>query len=418
MEKPKKELLSEIVDLFEDYEETYVPGEWESFLATNPKKRVLIPQWMKIAAVIFLIASVVPFNLKDLVPERFQDEVVFQQPDLPQNSGSSTDDSVSLKGPSYAGTLTKKTTAAVPGVKESLSLKSIHAQPAVNAAASAGMSPADTAGQQKKKPLPSAINLAGITVPVKNTPAPVKTDTGMQTRNKKISTIDFLTAESKSGNTTAKKKKTGSKWDFGFAVIPTATSTSTYVGGGITTSYRISNKLSLSSGISMLQLAGGKDVSTAPGAVTQSLMSALSTKELVAVNANIKAIDIPLGLVYHVNKHYYTSAGISYFNVLSEKNTNTVVQLQQQTLISANALTGKPAFYKAIVPQEITEPSETGTLNGNSYLGFFNFSVGRKQNIFNKYNILIEPFVKLPVGKLSDENLKLMNSGIKFQVSF
>lgn len=61
MEDPKKELIKGIADLFEDYEETYVPGEWESFSKVRKKKYPFFAQWIKIAAVFLLLLSVLPF---------------------------------------------------------------------------------------------------------------------------------------------------------------------------------------------------------------------------------------------------------------------------------------------------------------------------------------------------------------------
>jgi len=57
-------------------------------------------------------------------------------------------------------------------------------------------------------------------------------------------------------------------------------------------------------------------------------------------------------------------------------------------------------------------------MKGKSYLGFFNLSIGRDQRIFKQYHIMVEPFIKIPVGKLSSEDLNLMNSGVKFRLAF
>jgi hypothetical protein len=80
-------------------------------------------------------------------------------------------------------------------------------------------------------------------------------------------------------------------------------------------------------------------------------------KQLQTVDARLKAIDIPLGLVYKVNKHYYTSAGISYFNVLSEKRSNTYSQTQSVSKTSTDPATGIAFAYRVLETQEIDEPA-------------------------------------------------------------
>ncbi|WP_158797475.1 hypothetical protein [Pedobacter sp. L105] len=454
MEQPKKELIKGITDLFEDYEETYVPGEWESFIKTKEKKRVLFPLWMRIAAVLFLVASILFFNRKDFIPQGRTEHLVFQKskpgqtPDPDKTTGAGlASPSAGLKDTtiqsdartshaSSATQLANNNIAAavsdkISGIKVNHRSATDKKQSSSNGNLHLNTSTAKLSAEQlKEKPLknPETPNTfleekknpqtAQNRIAATAVPAIGKQDTAASTKNKKMSTIDFLTAESKAGSVAVKRKEAGSKWDFGLAVIPSATSASTNVGAAVTTAYRISSKFSISSGIAMVQLEGGKSISPPAMGNMQSFARTLSSKQLVGVDANIKAIDIPLGLVYNVNKHYYTSAGISYFNVLSDKRNNTVVQVAQVNQMTVNQFTGVPASYKALVSQEVSEPVTDSPLQGNSYLGFFNFSIGRKQHIFNHYDILIEPFVKLPIGKLSDEDLKLMNSGIKFQLAF
>jgi len=165
-----------------------------------------------------------------------------------------------------------------------------------------------------------------------------------------------------------------------------------------------------------MQLESGNTVS-APSMAKVSI-SSLSQKQLLAVDANIKAIDIPVGIVYQISKDIYTSAGVSYFNVLSEKRSITYGLTSQASEAYANPATGLVQDREVLNSVAVEEPVAETPLKGNSYLGFFNFSIGRKQQIFNKYNVLIEPFIKVPIGKLSTQDLNLMNSGLKFQISF
>ncbi|MGY0037009.1 hypothetical protein [Pedobacter sp. NJ-S-72] len=94
MEHSKKELIKEIADLFEDYQETYVPGEWESFSKTQKKKKYpFLANWIKIAAVFLLMASVLPFAFNKLVHQRKTDAAVILKPVAKSGTNSPAIDS-------------------------------------------------------------------------------------------------------------------------------------------------------------------------------------------------------------------------------------------------------------------------------------------------------------------------------------
>lgn len=422
MEYPKKELIKEITDLFEDYEESYVPGEWESF-SSGKRKYPFFPTWFKVAAVLFLMVSALPFNLKDLVQtERSAFIPVIKGGSSKKNSAPER----KVNPVKIAPAMQKEQMLAVLPAKqapaknnsviqEHTEMKSgNNGHAALLASLNEGLNPMENkvaVVQAENKPLD------GRSVHPRDSSL-------TKEKMNKLSTLEFLTAESRAGVSQSKKKEKGSKWDFGVLVMPTATGSRTNVGAGITTAYKLSDRFSLSSGLSMLQLGSDRNV-PAPSSGAQASFSppgfsamSISDKELLSVNASIKAIDIPVGLVYKVNKHFFTSAGVSLFNVLSEKRSNTYAQTSQVNKMTINAQSGVVSSYRAIQTDQVAEPVSDAPLSGKSYLGFFNFSIGHQQPIFNHYNIQIEPFIKVPLGKLSAQDLRLMNSGVKFQLSF
>jgi len=467
MEQSNKELIKEIADLFEDYEESYVPGEWESFQQQKKKKYPFLPQWLKIAAVLLLIVSVLPYGVKKMMEKGNGDRSAAKQQTIavtkPVQQAPAVDGAGGLKPlngntndvkPADLKTAALRPTDAgassatpVPSgwreeaVSQQLQSAALKKEQVVVPAENKAIASAAVANQilaenqvytqktaqaqnqvlaQNNAPAQTGVKPAASSRPVQ----PL-TDSLAIPSKAKLSTAEFLLAESKSAAKKEKKKTALSKWDFGLQVMPTATRTNMNLGGGVVTAYHISDKLSLSSGISLVQLGSGENVpepaqSMAVDAASFSAgnNTARGSRQLLSVDANIKAIDIPLGLVYKVNKHYYTSAGISYFNVLSEKRNNTYAEITPVSRISTDPATGATQAYIALESQEVDEVASEKPLKGNGYLGFFNFSVGRRQNIFKQYNIQIEPFIKVPIGKLSAQDLNLMNSGVKFQLSF
>ena len=488
MENPKKELIEEVVDLFEDYQEDYVPGEWEAFSKSQKKRAFVIPLWMKIAAVLIVMITVVPLVWRSYVAQ--EQMAVVHQPVMTEHRYNKigSDSAVAAKpadkrvegdmagekikverfarnsARSFAGKkeLITKNGAngyaaavngnAVAGSNNPVVVSDYVAAANGNAAA-ASSSPVIVSGNVAAANGNAAagnnpVGVSGNLIAANNNPVTTShqiTDKAMKAdnandkfakavaadtvRSGKLSTIDFLLAESKQPVKKTKKKDTESKWDFGVEVAPAATRANVNVGGGLTTAYRLSDKFSLSTGISLLQLdADRKDPSAGKYGVMNSPVPSYdsstgnnylgdgSDRQLLGVNANIKAIDIPISVIYKFDQRYYTSIGVSYFNVIGEKRNNTFMQTSRINEDRVNPATGQ--FYTKLISTEVEEQGKETPLRGNSYLGFFNFSLGRRQNLFNKYNILIEPFIKVPIGKLSDEDLRLTNSGIKFQVSF
>ena len=221
--------------------------------------------------------------------------------------------------------------------------------------------------------------------------------------------MNFLIEQGNIKEATA-KTKSASRWDFGVELLPTVSDAALNLGAGVTTAYKLSEHFSLGSGISFVELQAGKALT--PG------VSLLSTRQLQSVDANFRAIDIPLNIVYNVNKNFYTSVGVSYFNVIEESRKNTFVSERQISAVSTDPVTGLMANTRTFVSEKFQEPGGEPLLSNKSYLGFFNFSIGRKQEIFKKYNVFVEPFIKVPVGKLSQQEIKLMNGGMKFKVAF
>jgi hypothetical protein len=414
MEHSKKELIKEIADLFEDYQETYVPGEWESFSKTRKKKYPFAAKWISIAAVFLLMASVLPVVFNRVSDKKKTDAVAVLKSVI-KNGAKSPSAGSGTNAASGSDTAIMRAPIELAEINSHLSggLK-----PAV--VISAPDTTASERTQQKNAqtsyagiPVKPAVTSESVTAVVKA----INKDTAALAKSGQLSTAEFLMAESKSSGKVSKQKESGSKWDFGLEIMPAATSANVNIGAGLTTAYRLSDKFSLSAGISYTQMEAGGVVPQQSGGGGAGI-STFSEKKILSVDANLKAIDIPLALVYELNKHYYTSAGVSYFNVISEKRSNTLEQNSSVEVKSFDPETGYPSTFKAVSVEQVDEPVEEKRLKGNSYIGFFNFSIGRQQNLFNKYKIRIEPFVKIPVGKLSSEDLKLTNSGIKFQLSF
>ena len=391
METPdKKELIDGISALLKAHEEPYEPGSWENFSKQKKGKRPAIFTWISIAAAIALIFTALPFILKD---KNIEPTIV-------------NIDKVKVT-PLEEVELIVKVTRVVKQKKIELKEKNRSnqamnsVQPSVNSQiASSSNEDNDVNPETPKTP--------------EQTPATLK-----PVQEKDF--MKFLQNETKVAHV---KEKKSSKWNFGVELLPTVLQSKVNLGAGITTEFRLSESFSISSGIAYVALDASKNPGSnsssdfAPNSPTVGLANYASNKRLVSTNANISGIDIPLSLTYNLNKKLYTSIGVSYFNVLTETRNNRYITELEVSRTHKDPETGIMETFQTRLAEENAEPSPESPLKGNSYLGFFNLSIGHKQEVFKQYNIVIEPFLKIPVGKLSNEDLQLSNGGVKLRFTF
>jgi hypothetical protein len=388
------DLIRQMKQVLQAYEEPYMEGAWEQFSA-KPKKR-LLPywSWAAVAAVFIILGSVWIFSYKQTsgtVQLKVAEKKLNMSPPAKQSpdSRASITDQFS-PGEKHAG-----------HAKHLFSKRQSDIKPTNNLE---GLLIAENNIEVASSLAPGLLRSAEVQY-TERKPTLIATDKFM----------NFLVNQGKEADQEKIAKKAAkleyaSNWGFGVEVLPTVSEAALSVGAGLTTQYKISEHFSVGSGISYVQLQAGKSLT--PG------VSLLSSKQLQSVNANFQGIDIPLNLVYNINKSIYTAVGVSYFNVIKEDRKNTFISEREVTALSTNPVTGLAANTRSFVSETTQEPATESLLNGRSYLGFFNFSIGRKQELFKKRNIFIEPFIKVPIGKLSQQELKMMNGGMKFRLAF
>jgi|GEM_PF-485550 len=225
------------------------------------------------------------------------------------------------------------------------------------------------------------------------------------------------------------------KWNIGVVLAPSLTEERLNMGGGVSVAYRISKKLSVGSGVSLVDLglrqtspsssttSGGALMSASP--VVTSLNSkspmlsakAAETKELTAVNTQLLALDIPLDIKYQVTKQFYVSAGVSLFTVLNEDRTNHYLTTTptSRTLQNTDGFAFTQPEFQV---EHVSEEAPDAPYQGHSYSGFLNFSVGRTMPILKKVGLSVEPFVKIPIGSLSNQDMNLRYGGLRVITSF
>ena len=373
MENPdNKELIKGISMLFKAHEEAYVPGSWEKFSAQKKSKRPKAIFWIGMAAALAIAITVVPYIFTNKINE--------------------------VK-------IVKKLSPQKKVVKGIVLVQVEQIEPLV------------LTKRVVKKATKGSID-TGITVKAKNilntviAPTIVETETAIVVKPVRAKENNFFEYLKKEGEITeVVENKETSKWNFGVELLPTVLQNKVNMGAGFTTEFRLSKSFSISSGIAYVALDASKNIE-------HQSINLKSNKNLVSIDANISGIDIPLSITYNLNKNIYTSVGISYFNILTDKRNNKYLTQLEVSSMVINPENGIMETFPTRLAEQNAELSTDSPLRGNSYLGFFNLSIGHKQEVFKQYNIVIEPFMKIPVGKLSNEDLKLGNGGVKLRFTF
>ncbi len=198
-------------------------------------------------------------------------------------------------------------------------------------------------------------------------------------------------------------------WKFGVELSSSFISDKMNYGGGVFAERKLSDKISLTSGVVFTKINAANEI----GPVGIS-----SSTRKVGVEASMKALDIPLSIVYQVNDGFYASMGVSLLTVLDENKSYQYETDVVSTSLVKDPKTGVESTVYSTVTRQYTEPVQELDSKGNDNIGYLNLSIGKKQNFYGKTKLLLEPFLKLPISKLSDEEVKLMNAGLKIKVMF
>lgn len=198
-------------------------------------------------------------------------------------------------------------------------------------------------------------------------------------------------------------------WKFGVELSSSFISDKMNYGGGVFTERKLSDKISLTSGLVFTKINAANEI----GPVGIS-----SSTRKVGVESSMQALDIPLSIVYQVNDGFYASMGVSLLTVLDENKSYQYETDVVSTSLVKDPKTGVESTVYSTVTRQYTEPVQEVDSKGSNNIGYFNLSIGKKQSFYGKTQLLLEPFLKLPISRLSDEEVKLMNAGLKIKVMF
>ncbi|GGG96127.1 hypothetical protein GCM10007415_34160 [Parapedobacter pyrenivorans] len=214
----------------------------------------------------------------------------------------------------------------------------------------------------------------------------------------------IATLESQGGYTPA-----SGRWKFGLEVNSSLTTNRPNVAAGILAQFEVAQKIKLSTGLTYSRISAIHD--------TDPVQLSYDTK-MVGTKSLIKAIDIPLSIVYEPTDGWYASVGVSALAVLDEDKFYRMESEVLQENVMMDPESGASISVFEVVKNEYSERSTDTDFEGRSNLRYLNLSIGRKQRFNKNTDLLFEPFIKIPMGGLQRGDVNLLNSGIKVKVLF
>ena len=195
------------------------------------------------------------------------------------------------------------------------------------------------------------------------------------------------------------------------AYIPNGRSSLT-LGGGVVSDIALSRRFSVSTGLSVAQ----QTVGIAPP--VNQVMTTLG-RQLTGTDARYVLIDLPFNLTYQVGKRtkplFRVSAGLSSLAFLSQQYTDTY-QRSQTVVTQVIDGNGRPQIVQQTTLIEAVQTRSEMPFGGVYWGRLLNLSVGIERPLSRRMVFAIEPYLKYPIGPLTQENLSIGSAGVSIRV--
>lgn len=389
----EQRFFNQVEEVLQAHEETYELGAWEEFDANRKKKKRRWPiyAWTA-AAMVLLCLSIGLFQRTDQNdPQPVVVVMKNQKQMIEEKEVASSHDSVSdSHQPVRNHTLVIKSLSPAKNGKKNtfVQLRQDEVKPIINPdQVTAAVTRANPISAPVSPSAPVAVTPNAVTQKHdKFTPVAVGAYDSLMNAHRPV--LD--------------DKKKVNKFTYSLVVSPSLSNQKMNIGAGMELSYRLGNGLSINSGLMYAALNAKSDGKSLEATNTRS----------ESANLAVTGIELPLGINYQTNGGFYASAGVSALGLLNDKLEYKFVE--DKTISYAQVGAGFTNDVLKVVSERRTERSLEPLTN---YMGFFNFSAGKKQ-AFGNLNLNVGPFVKIPFSSVSAEKIKLLQGGIKVSVDF
>ncbi|WP_316848501.1 outer membrane beta-barrel protein [Pedobacter psychrodurus] len=219
-------------------------------------------------------------------------------------------------------------------------------------------------------------------------------------KRKKVSSLEDLPLE-------VGQPKTDRPWTMDLFVSRNYTgSAKPSLGGGAMVHYALNNRIALSAGIAYSVIS---KVEERPNSINPQ-------RRLSSVETSVSGLDIPLEVKYNISKQSYLALGVSAMGIVSS-NQQLNYQVEKTMEITVVGENGPVTESRVVSTEEAVQVDEQ-LLSRQHYIGFYNISYGFTQKMGKGTFITFEPYLKLPMKPYSEQQSKLLSSGLRLRFSF
>ncbi|MBK1439836.1 hypothetical protein JHJ32_07565 [Parapedobacter sp. ISTM3] len=398
--RSKKELITGVRDFLRDFEEPYDHREWERFQRHRKKKqRKPLPLFVKlagIAASLFLMvyASVKYLPLLDGT-DRKETPVPRQTPKLPADINGQREDSITIDSISQGVDRSGQTNEEdgiqpgeirrmvdSPGDIQSQQVSSELPGGRETLMSDAKMIMPPTGSEMETVPLPKHLGSAGK-LP-KRTPH----------RGKGIS-LPSLHRSDESGVDLG-------NIGFGVNLNPAFTDKGFTFGGGVSARIPLTDRISTEIGINYSRMTAGKN--------WRADMTDTINSQTVGTRNTVGMVSIPFSLNYAFSENFSASLGLMPFRAVSDRRTDI---LQTNRWVRGDLSSGDTT--RRLVSERSKMRQPDSLYLGNNYWGFVQLSGRISPTFLKRYNIVIAPYVGIPIGRLRNEQYQWLHGGVSLR---
>lgn len=181
---------------------------------------------------------------------------------------------------------------------------------------------------------------------------------------------------------------------------------------GFVSAFSITRKVSVSSGL----VVSHQDLQVEDTGSEITLESSLNESQELT-QAKLLALDIPVNFQYHFNKsgktRSFLSIGFSSLFYLQQEFNFTTRQVTEEVLVSED---GTITTFRNISEQQ--NSSSQPAFSRFDAASLLNISVGFQHTLSPTSEIVFEPYVKYPLGSLTDQNVRFGYGGIQLRIKF
>lgn len=214
------------------------------------------------------------------------------------------------------------------------------------------------------------------------------------------------------------EKKSDKKFNFGIAVSSYYSSSdigatdNINIGGGFFTEYKISDRISINSGLLLANHHLNTESSSLFSAFNSYDMAESSFVGSSETEVVLVGLDIPLNVKLNFNK-MYISTGVSSLVYLKESYSENYYVENTQDVYNSET----NSYETLYLYDQVSENQEFGAFKTFDFAKLFNFSVGYIIPL-KKGQLIFEPYAKIPIGHLTSYNISYGYGGLALKYDF